>query len=324
MDKQTEPDRYVGIDVGKEQIEVFIRPDGIAFSCGTDPRELAHLVSRVTPFRSTIKVIVPEATGGYEAVIAAVLSAVALPVAIVNPRQTRQFAGAMGQLAKTDKIDAPVIAHFAEAMKLEPRPPADAQLMELRALLSRRSQLIEMRTAEKQRVTKAVNKLARRSCEKMLRRLAAEILLIEKAIGKLIDVSPLFHGKAALLKTIPGVGDIVARMFIAELPELGQVDRHSIAALVGIAPINRDSGRSRGHRYIKGGRPQVRAALFMPCLAIVKHNKPLRQFYNRLIKAGKPKKLALIAVMRKLVVTANAMLKAGRPWTDTSTGAAPV
>jgi transposase len=324
MDKDTEPTRYVGIDVGKKQIEVYIRPDGIAFSCGTDPGDLAVLVSRVTPFRSSLKVIVLEATGGYEAVIAGALSAAALPVAIVNPRQTRQFAAALGQLAKTDKIDAPVIAHFAEAVKLEPQPPADAQITELRALLSRRSQLIEMRTAEKQRVAKAANKLARRSCEKMLRHLETEILLIEKAIGKLIDASPVFQGKAALLKTIPGIGDIVARMLIAELPELGRVDRHSIAALVGVAPINRDSGRSRGHRYIKGGRPQIRAVLFMPCLAIVKHNQPLREFYNRLIKAGKPKKLALIAVMRKLVVIANAMMKSGKAWSGTSIDAASV
>jgi transposase len=324
MDKDTEPHRYVGIDVGKDQIEVYIRPDGIAFGCGTEPADLAALVTRMAPFGSTLKVIVLEATGGYEAVIAGALSAAALPVAIVNPRQTRQFAAALGQLAKTDKIDAPVIAHFAEAVTLEPRPPADARITELRALLSRRSQLIEMRTAEKQRVAKAANKLTRRSCEKILRQLEAEILLIEKAIGKLIDASPVFQGKAALLKTIPGIGDIVARMLIAELPELGQVDRHSIAALVGVAPINRDSGRSRGHRYIKGGRPQIRAVLFMPCLAIVKHNQPLREFYNRLIKAGKPKKLALIAVMRKLVVIANAMVKSGKAWSNTSNNAALV
>ena len=322
MDKHPEPDRYIGIDVGKDQIEVFIRPDGIAFSCGTDPRSLANLVSRLTPFKSTLKVIVLEATGGYETVIAAALSEAALPAAIVNPRQTRQFAGALGQLAKTDKIDASVIARFAEVMKLQPHPPADAQLTELRALLSRRTQLIEMATAEKQRVAKAVNKLARRSCEKISRQLEAEILSIEKVIGKLIDASPVFQSKAALLKTIPGVGDVVARTFIAELPELGTVDRHEIAALVGVAPINRDSGKWRGHRHIKGGRPQIRAALYMPCLAVVKHNKPLHAFYDRLVAAGKPKKLALIAVMRKLVVLANAMVKANKTWSGPPIGAA--
>ena len=262
MDKETEPRRYIGIDVGKDEIAIHIRPDGIAFSSGTEPGDLAALIARLTPFKSTLKVIVLEATGGYEAVIAGALSAAALPVAVVNPRQTRQFAAALGQLAKTDKIDAAVIAHFAEAVNIEPHPPADAQVAELRALLSRRSQLIEMRTAEKQRLTKAANKLARRSCETMSRQLEAEIVRIEKAIGKLIDATPVFQGKAALLKSIPGVGDIVARTFIAELPELGQVDRHAIAALVGIAPINRDSGRSRGHRHIQGGRPQIRAALY--------------------------------------------------------------
>jgi len=314
MDSHAEPIRHVGIDVGKDRVEVHIRPDGIAFGCATDAEGLANLVARLKPLKP--KVVALEATGGYEAIVAATLSNAGLAVAIVNPRQTRQFAGALGQLAKTDTIDASVIAHFAEMAKLEGKPPADTQRVELRALLARRHQLIDMATAEKQRAARAENTLARRSCEKMLRQLNAEIARVERAIGKLIDASPMFQGKAALLKSIPGVGDIVARTFIAELPELGTVDRHQIAALVGVAPINRDSGKWRGRRSIKGGRPQVRATLFMPCLAVVKHNKPLRAFYNRLVEAGKDKKLALIAVMRKLVVIANAMLKAGKPWAE--------
>jgi transposase len=314
MDTEAMPLRYVGIDVGKDRIEVHIRPDAIAFGGDTDASSLDHLVTRLKPLKP--KVIALEATGGYEAIIAATLSNAGLPVAIVNPRQTRQFAGALGRLAKTDRIDAGVIAQFAEMTNLERKPPADAQLSELRALLARRSQLVEMAKAEKQRGAKAENPLTRRSCAKVLRQLQAEIARIERAIGKLIDASPVFQAKAALLKSIPGVGDVVARVFIAELPELSIVDRHEIAALVGVAPINQDSGRWRGKRTIKAGRPQVRAPLYVACLSMIQCNKPLRAFYRRLVAGGKEKKTALIAVMRKLVVIANAMLKAGKPWTE--------
>jgi transposase len=318
MDKHVEPDRYVGIDVGKDRIEVHIRPDGIGFGCATDAQGLEYLVSRLKPLNP--KVIALEATGGYEAVIAAALSSAGLPVAIVNPRRTRQFAGALGQRAKSDPIDAGVIAHFAEMMKLEPKPPADTQLTELRALLSRRSQLVEMAKAEKQRAARAENTLTRRSCEKILRQLEAETRRVERAIGKVIDASPMFRGKEALLKTIPGVGDVVSRTFIAELPELGTVDRHEIAALVGVAPYNQDSGRWRGKRQIKGGRPQIRAVLYVACLSVIQYNKPLSAFYHRLLNRGKCKKLALVAVMRRLVVIANAMLKAGTSWSEAVPG----
>jgi transposase len=319
MDKQATPDRYVGIDVGKDRIEVHIRPDGIAFGCATDTKGLESLVTRLKPLQP--KVIALEATGGYETIIVATLSNAGLPVAVVNPRQTRQFAGALGRLAKTDTIDAGVIAHFAEMAKLEGKPPADPQLTELRALLARRTQLVEMAKAERQRATRAESPLTRRSCQKIVRRLEAEIAHVERAIGKLINASPLFQGKEALLKTIPGVGDVVARTFIAELPELGSVDRHEIAALVGVAPINQDSGQWRGRRMIKGGRPQVRAPLFVACLAVIQYNRPLRAFYQRLIAGGKVKKLAIVAVMRKLLVIANAMMKSGRPWSETTTQA---
>jgi transposase len=314
MDNHAEPTRYVGIDVGKTRVEIHIRPDAVAFGCDTDTKGLEYLVSRLKPLRP--KVIALEATGGYEAIIAAALSNAGLAVAIVNPRQTRQFAGALGRLAKTDVIDASVIAHFAEMAKLEGKPPADTPLIELRALIARRHQLVDMATAEKQRAARAENKLTRRSCQKMLCQLEAEITRVERAIGKLINASPVFQAKETLLKSIPGVGDVVARTFIAELPELGTVDRHQIAALVGVAPINRDSGQWRGRRSIKGGRPQVRAPLYIACLAVIQYNKPLRAFYRHLVDGGKAKKLALIAVMRKLVVIANAMLKSGKPWTE--------
>jgi transposase len=307
MDNQPEQDRYIGIDVGKDRIEIHIRPDNVGFGCATDARCLEDLTARLKPLRP--KVIAPEATGGYESIIAATLSNAGLPVAIVNPRQTRQFAGALGQLAKTDRIDAAVIAHFAEMAKLEPKPPKDAQITELRALMARRHQLVEMATAEKQPAARAENTLTRRSCEKMLRQLKAEIERVERTIGKLINASPLFHGKEALLKSIPGVGDVVARTFIAELPELGSIDRHKIAALVGVAPINRDSGQYRGRRKIRGGRAQVKAPLYIACLSVIQFNKPLRAFYHRLVEGGKEKKVALVAVMHNLVVIANAILR---------------
>lgn len=312
MDSKTESDRYVGIDIAKDHAAVHVRPDGITFSCRTDAQGLHDLLARLQPLEP--KLIVLEATGGYEAVVAATLAEAGLPVAVVNPRQTRKFAGALGRLAKSDTIDAADIAHFAEAIQPQPRPMPDEQTVQLRALLARRHQLVVMAGAEQQRHDRAETALARRSCAAMLRSLKAEITRIERAIDKQITASPIFCAKQDLLKTIPGVGDIVARTFIAELPELGTVDRHKIAALVGLAPMNRDSGRTRGERHIKGGRPQIRAPLFVACLAVIQHNPPLRRFYQRLVKAGKPKRLALVAVMRKLVCIANAILRTQQPW----------
>lgn len=312
MDNKTEPDRYVGIDVAKGHVTVHVRPDAIAFNCKTDAQGLHDLLARLQLLKPQL--IVLEATGGYETVVAATLAEAGLLVTVVNPRQTRKFAGALGRLAKSDTIDAADIAHFAEAIRPQPRPMPDEQTVQLRALLARRHQLVVMAGAEQQRHDRAETTLARRSCAAMLRSLKAEITRIERAIDKLITASPIFCAKQDLLKTIPGVGDIVARTFIAELPELGTVDRHKIAALVGLAPMNRDSGRMRGERHIKGGRPQIRAPLFVACLAVIQHNQPLRRFYQRLVKAGKPKRLALVAVMRKLVCIANAILRTQQPW----------
>ena len=312
MDRKTNADRYVGVDVAKGHVSVHVRPDTIAFHCNTDAPGLTELVARLQPLKPAL--IVLEATGGYEAVVAATLAEAALPVAVVNPRQTRKFAGALGRLAKTDTIDAAVIAHFAEAIRPQPRPMPDEQTVQLRALLARRHQLVVMAGAEQQRHDRAEAALARRSCAAMLRSLGTEITRIERAIDQLITASPIFCAKQDLLKTIPGVGDIVARIFIAELPELGTVDRHKIAALVGLAPINRDSGKARGERHIQGGRPQIRSPLFAASLSVIQHNPPLRDFYRRLVKAGKPKRLALVAVMRKLVCIANAIWRSQQPW----------
>ncbi len=255
-----------------------------------------------------------EASGGYEGVVAAALAEAGLPVAIINPRQVRKFAGAIGRLAKTDAIDASVIAHFADAVRPEAKPMPDALSLRLRELLARRRQLVVMINAEKQRLGKAADRLAQRSFKTILRSLEAERERIDRAIDKLIEQSPVFCAKQDLLKSVPGIGDVVARTLIVELPELGTVDRHQIAALAGVAPMNRDSGSYRGKRRIQGGRVEVRAPLYRACLVAIRHNPPLRAFYQRLRDAGKPGRLALVAVMRKRLTTLNAILRDKKTW----------
>ncbi len=312
MDEPTTADRFVGIDVSKGRVDVHVRPDGTGFVCTTDPDGLADLASRLQPLRP--KLVTMEASGGYEGVVAAALAEAGLPVAIVNPRQVRKFAGAIGRLAKTDAIDAGIIAHFADAIRPEPKPMPDALSLRLRELLARRRQLVVMINAEKQRLGKAADKLAQRSFKTILRSLQAERERIDRAIDKLIEDSPVFCAKQDLLKSVPGIGDVIARTLIVELPELGTVDRHQIAALAGVAPMNRDSGRYRGKRRIQGGRVAVRAPLYMACLVAIRRNPPLRRFYQRLRQAGKPARLALVAVMRKLLTTLNAILRDNATW----------
>jgi len=314
MDKPPATDRFVGIDVSKDHVDVHVRPDVTVFACTTDPGGLADLVNRLAPLQPHL--VAMEASGGYEAVVAAALAEAGLPVAIVNPRQVRKFAGAIGRLAKTDAIDAGVIAHFADAIRPAPKPMPDALMLRLRELLARRRQLVLMINAEKQRLAKAADKLAQRSFKTILRSLEAERARIDRAIDTLIEDSPLFCARQDLLKSVPGIGDVVARTLIVELPELGTVDRHQIAALAGVAPMNRDSGRYRGKRRIQGGRVEVRAPLFMACLVAIRHNPPLRRFYQRLREAGKPARLALVAVMRKLLTTLNAIIRDNRAWAD--------
>jgi transposase len=317
MDEKPAADRCVGIDVAKGRVDVHVRPDGTAFACGTDPDGLADLVGRLAPLQP--KLVAMEASGGDEGVVAAALAEAGLPVAIVNPRQVRKFAGAIGRLAKTDAIDAGVIAHFADAVRPEPKPMPDALSRRLRELLARRRQLVVMVNAERQRLAKAADQLAQRSFKTILRSLEAERARIDRAIDQLIQHSPVFCAKQDLLKSVPGIGDVVARTLIGELPELGTVNRHQIAALAGVAPMNRDSGSYRGKRHVQGGRVEVRAPLYMACLTAIRHNPPLRIFYRRLREAGKPARLALVAVMRKLLTTLNAILRDRRPWAHAQT-----
>jgi transposase len=312
MDVETTADRFVGIDVSKARVDVHVRPDGAAFFSATDTEGLAELVRRLTPLRPTLVVV--EASGGYEGVIAATLAEAGLPVAIVNPRQVRKFAGAIGRLAKTDAIDAAVIAHFAQAVRPAARPLPDDLSVRLAEVMARRRQLVVMINAEKQRLAKAQDRIAQRSFKAVLKSLEAERARIDRAIDKLIEASPLWCAQQDLLKSVPGVGNILARTLIAELPELGRVDRHQIAALAGVAPMNRDSGRYRGKRKIQGGRVEVRAPLYMACLVAIRHNPALKAFYRRLRDAGKPARLALVAAMRKLLTILNAMLRDGKSW----------
>lgn len=312
MESTPAADRFVGIDVSKSWVDVHVRPDGLAFRCATDGAGLADLVRRVQPLAP--RLIAMEASGGYEGIVAVSLAEAGLPVAIVNPRQVRKFAEALGQLAKTDAIDARVIAHFAEAVRPPPRAMPEATLARLQELLARRRQLVVMINAEKQRFAKAESTETRRSCKAMLTSLERERARIDRAIDKLVKASPLWCAKLDLLTSVPGVGDIVARTLVAELPELGSVDRHQIAALAGVAPFSRDSGRRKGRRFVRAGRVQVRAPVYMACLVAIRHNPPLRAFYRRLRDAGKPARLALVAVMRKLLTILNAMLRDRRPW----------
>ena len=312
MESMPAADRFVGIDVAKSWVDVYVRPDGAAFRCTTDGEGLRELVRRVHPLAP--RLIVMEASGGYESIVAVSLAQAGLPVAIVNPRQTRKFAEALGQLAKSDAIDARVIAHFAEAVRPMPRAIPDDTMTRLQELLARRRQLVVMINAEKQRFAKAESKITQRSYRATRKILQAERGRIDRAIDKLVQASPIWCAKLDLLTSVPGVGDIVARTLIAELPELGTLDRHQIAALAGVAPFSRDSGRRKGRRFVRAGRVQVRAPVYMAGLVAIRFNPPLKSFYRRLRDAGKPPRLALVAVMRKLLTILNAILRDNQPW----------
>jgi len=260
--------------------------------------------------------VVLEASGGYEGMVAATLVEAGLPVAIVNPRQVRKFAGAIGRLAKTDAIDAAVTAHFAQAVRPAARPLPDDLTVRLAELMARRRQLVVMINAEKQRLARAHDRIAQRFVRAVFKSLEAERAPIDKAIDKLIEASPVWCAKQDLLKSVTGIGNVVARTLIAELPELGQADRHQIAALAGGAPINRDSGRYRGKRTIQGSRVEVLAPLYMACLVAIQHNPTLKRFYGRLRDAAKPARFALVAAMRKLLTILSALLRDQRPWAN--------
>ena len=303
---------FVGIDVAKDRLDVHVRPSGEAFAVARDSEGLAQLVDRLASLAPGL--IVLEATGGFETVVAAALGAAQLPLAVVNPRQIRDFARATGRLAKTDALDAEVIALFAERIRPEPRPLPDEQSRLLAEMVARRRQIVEMMTAERNRRRSLTGKRVLKGVDRVLAALQKELPGLETDLDETIRGTPAWREKEDLLTSVPGVGDKLARTLIADLPELGQLGRRQIAALVGVAPINRDSGTLRGKRTTWAGRAKVRTTLYMSALVAAHHNPSLKSFYQRLLQAGKPKKLALTAVMRKLLTILNAMLRDNRPW----------
>jgi transposase len=303
---------FIGIDVAKDRLDVHIRPGGEAFSVPHDDEGIAALVNRWADAAPTL--IVLEATGGFENVVAAGLAAARLPLAIVNPRQIRDFARATGRLAKTDAIDAAVIAHFAEAVQPPARPLADPQTRLLGELMARRRQLVQMIVAEGNRRRLLTARPTIKSVDRVLAILKAQLEAIDRDIDSSIRRTPAWREAEDLLTSVPGVGPKIARTLIAELPELGHLDRRQTAALVGIAPFNRDSGTLKGRRSIGGGRHVVRAALYMAVLVAIRRDLPLARTYHRLRTAGKPAKVAIVACMRKLVTILNAILRDKKPW----------
>ena len=302
----------VGIDVSKDHLDIAVRPGGEAFTVERNAagvEQLAERLRMVSPH-----VVALEATGGFETVAAATLAAAGLPVVIVNPAQVRAFAKAIGQRAKTDPIDAAVIAHFAEAIRPQVRPLPDEATRLLADLVARRRQIVEMIGAERQREKRMTVPHLRKSIARLIKALEKELAGLNTDIDDTVRGSPVWREKQDLLKSVPGVGPIIASTLFAELPELGRCGRRQIAALAGLAPFTRQSGQWRGKSFIGGGRQAVRTALFMGAMVAKQHNPVLKAFFDRLVAAGRPKMIALIAVARKLLTILNAVLRDNRPW----------
>lgn len=303
----------IGIDVSKTTFVIATAPTGERWTSATGPTDIDALVTRLQGLAPTIVVV--EATGGYERALVAACAAAGLPMAVVNPRQVRAFAHALGRTAKTDDIDADVLALFGARVQPAPRAIPDAATQALAALVVRRRQLIEMIGMERRRLEQAppTGRITR-DLRNHIRWLERRVADVDDDIGTAIQASPLWRVQEDLLRSVPGVGPITARTLLAELPELGTLDRRAIAALVGVAPMNCDSGQYRGQRHIWGGRATVRATLYMAAVSAARHNAHLAPFYRRLRTAGKPAKVALVATMRKLLTIMNALLKHQSRW----------
>jgi transposase len=306
-------ERFVGVDVSKASLEVAVRPDGERWSTANDEREMPSLVERLRRIGPTL--IVVEATGGLQTLVVAELSMAGLPVAVVNPRQARDFAKATGRLAKTDPIDASVLAHFAQAIRPEVRELKDEETQLLTALMSRRRQIVDMLTAEKNRLSVSP-KGVRKEIQKHIEWLEARVQLMNRQISDAIKKSPVWREKDRILRSTPGVGPVLSVSLLAGVPELGKLNRQKLAALVGVAPLNRDSGLFKGTRKVWGGRAQVRAVLYMAAVSATRANPVIRAFYQRLIAAGKKPKVAITACMRRLLSILNVMIKNGRRWQE--------
>lgn len=306
-----EPSVFVGIDVSKAVLDVAVHEGLEAWSVSNDEAGVADLASRLLSLRPDLVVL--EATGGFETLAAAALAAVQIPVVVVNPRQVRDFAKSTGQLAKTDALDAQVLALFAARVRPPVRPLANAGTQALNALVARRRQLIEMLVAEKNRLGFASSPV-KKGIQKHIRWLERQLSDVDEDLTSMIRESPIWREKDDLLQSVPGVGPNLARTLLAELPELGLLNRKEIAALVGIAPLNRDSGAMRGKRMIWGGRAPVRVALYLSIWSASRWNPVIREFYQRLLARGKPPKVAQVACMRKLLTILNAMVRNGTSW----------
>lgn len=304
--------RTVGIDVSKATLDV-------AFSCGmaamqvpNSPEGHAKLIAAIK--RQEVRLIVLEASGGYERAVVAELTAEELPVVVVNPRQVRDYARATGRLAKTDALDAAVLAQFGLAVNPALRPLPDEITRQLREKLARRRQLVGMRTAEGNRLAQATAHAVQQSIQAVVKLLETQIKALDRDLNQTLRSCPVWQEREQLLQTVPGVGPQTALVLLVELPELGQASRQQIAALVGVAPINRDSGTFRGQRRTWGGRATIRTTLYMATLTATRHNPLIRRYYHHLLQAGKKKKVALVACMRKLLCILNAMLRNQEPW----------
>lgn len=302
---------FAGIDVSKDRLDIVVLPSGEAWSLKYDEPDLKALVQKLGEIH--LESVTVEATGGLERNLVATLAAASIPVVVVNPRQVRDFARATGQLAKTDSIDARMLALFGQRVRPELRELPDEQTQALEALLGRRRQIIDMLVAENNRVDLA--------SPHIMKDLKAHIRFLEKRLEKAdaeidaaIKASPVWRAKDKLLRSVPGVGPVLSRTLLAELPELGRLKNNEISKLVGVAPLNRDSGRFRGTRHIWGGRASVRSVLYMAAFSATRCNPVIKAYYNRLIASGKPHKVALVACMRKLLITLNSMARSGQSW----------
>ena len=306
---------FVGIDVAKAELVLSILPSAERFTVTNDERGVRTLVERLRAIAAQL--IVLEATGGSESLAVAALAAAALPVVVVNPRQVRAFAKATGQLAKTDRIDADLLARFADVVRPTVRPIADEQAQELDARLTRRRQLLEMLQAERNRSGQVFGKgkrLVKKSLKAHITYLERELRMTDTDLSEMVKQSPVWRERDDLQQSVPGVGPVMSRTLLADLPELGHLSRRAIAKLAGVAPLSRDSGTMRGRRFVQGGRATVRGVLYMAALVATQRNPVIRVFYQRLVAAGKPKKLALVACMRKLLTMLNTIVRTRTPW----------
>lgn len=307
----------IGIDVAKNELVVAARPSGEQWTVVNDEAGVDALATRLRGVAPTL--IVLEATGGYELLCVAALAAAGLPVVVVNPRQVRDFARATGQLAKTDRLDAGILALFAERVQPELRPLPDEATHALTTLLARRRQLLEMLQAERNRLGQVFGRAhrgVRKSLKTHIAFLERQLATTNIDLGTMVRSTPAWRERDDLLRSVPGIGPVIACTLVAELPELGRLSRRAIAKLVGVAPLSRESGAWRGQRFIHGGRAPVRTALYMAALVAARRNRIVRPFYERLVAKGKPKKVALTACARKLLTIVNTMVRTNTPWQE--------